>query len=238
MFGYRARVGYTTPIPMVETFPYEFYRMVPEGVTLQVATIPRSVPDPNDLEQTFMFSEAVAREMAEGGVNVIVVGGASPGARFGADRLEESNRAIEKEFGIPVTTALEAQIHALRQVGAKKLGIVSPFAASPTSDFDRWVKLGFEVVGVGGYGCRQVDFGRVPLDAPAQVGRQVAKDYPEVDTLFYPAAHWPAASNIETLEKELGKNVITSCQAIVWEALRRSKIDDRIQGYGRLLRDF
>jgi maleate cis-trans isomerase len=65
----------------------------------------------------------------------------------------------------------------------------------------------------------------------------VAKEHPEADTLFFPAAHWPAASNVETLEQELGINVISSAQAIVWEALRRCKITDPIQGFGKLLRE-
>jgi len=36
----------------------------------------------------------------------------------------------------------------------------------------------------------------------------------------------------------LGKPVITSNQAMLWQALRESGIDDRITGFGRLLRDF
>jgi len=32
-------------------------------------------------------------------------------------------------------------------------------------------------------------------------------------------------------------NVVTSAQAIVWQGLRRSGINDAIQGYGRLLRE-
>jgi maleate cis-trans isomerase len=30
---------------------------------------------------------------------------------------------------------------------------------------------------------------------------------------------------------------MTSLQAIAWEAMRRAGIDDRIEGYGRLLRE-
>jgi maleate cis-trans isomerase len=42
---------------------------------------------------------------------------------------------------------------------------------------------------------------------------------------------------VETLEQELGRNMVSSAQAIVWEALRRCQITDAIQGYGRLLRE-
>ena len=77
MFGYRARIGYTVPLSAVEVFPYEFYQMVPEGVSLMVATCQSSLDDRG--EQTYAESEAVARQMAQAGVSIIVIGGASPG---------------------------------------------------------------------------------------------------------------------------------------------------------------
>lgn len=235
MFGYRARVGYTVPLSAVEVFPYEFYRIVPEGVSLMVATCQSSLDDRG--EQTYAVSQAAVRDMAQAGVNVIVVGGASPGYAFGADRLQESARAIEREYGIPVTSALEAQVHALRELGARRLGVVTPFTVDGRAGWERLANDGFEVVGVGGAGYTYADFGRCPTDAPAEVARRVAAEHPEADTIFFPAAHWPAASNVETLEQELGLNVVSSAQAIVWEALRRCQIADSIQGYGRLLRE-
>ena len=33
-YGYRARIGYTSPPLTSEIFPYEFYRLAPDGVTL------------------------------------------------------------------------------------------------------------------------------------------------------------------------------------------------------------
>ena len=39
MYGHRARIGYTSPPLTTEVFPYEFYRIVPDGVTLVVTTL-------------------------------------------------------------------------------------------------------------------------------------------------------------------------------------------------------
>ena len=235
MFGYRARVGYTVPLSAVEIFPDEFYRMVPDGVTLMVSSCQSALDDRREL--TYGESEAVARQMAEAGVNVVVLGGASPGAAYGTDRLKTAITSIEEEFGIPVTSALTAQLHALRELGAKKLAVVTPFDATGRGEWDRLTNDGFEVVGVGGAGYTYADFGRCPTDAPARVARELAAEHPEADTIFFPAAHWPAASNVDTLEKELGRNVVSSAQAIVWEALRLCQISDSIQGFGKLLRE-
>ena len=51
-------------------------------------------------------------------------------------------------------------------------------------------------------------------------------------------AHWATAHAIDAIERELGVNVMTSQQAILWNALRTAGINDRIEGYGRLLREF
>jgi len=40
------------------------------------------------------------------------------------------------------------------------------------------------------------------------------------------------------LEREFGVNVMAAHQAIVWDALRRSGVHDRIAGFGRLFREF
>ena len=40
------------------------------------------------------------------------------------------------------------------------------------------------------------------------------------------------------VEAELGKPVIAINAATLWHALRTNGIDDRMEGFGRLLRDF
>jgi maleate isomerase len=43
---------------------------------------------------------------------------------------------------------------------------------------------------------------------------------------------------IEPLEREFGVSVMAASQACVWDALRLCGVNDRIEGYGRLLREF
>ena len=43
---------------------------------------------------------------------------------------------------------------------------------------------------------------------------------------------------MEELEQAVGQPVITSNQAMIWDTLRLAGIDDKIEGYGRLFREF
>ena len=55
---------------------------------------------------------------------------------------------------------------------------------------------------------------------------------------FLPSPHWPVIEAIDPLEREFGVSVMAASQACVWDALRLAGVNDRIEGYGRLLREF
>ncbi len=99
-------------------------------------------------------------------------------------------------------------------------------------------RYGFEMVAARGAGRRAIDLGRISSEVPHRIGRELKRDHSEVDTLYFPCPHWAVAEQIDPLEQEFGVNVVTALQAIVWESLRRCGIKDRIDGYGRLLREF
>jgi len=62
--------------------------------------------------------------------------------------------------------------------------------------------------------------------------------HPEADTIYFGCPHWTVIDAIEPLEQEFGVSVMTSLQAIAWESIRQTGVDDRVEGFGRLLRDF
>ncbi|MEA2955131.1 MAG: Arylmalonate decarboxylase, partial [Alphaproteobacteria bacterium] len=50
--------------------------------------------------------------------------------------------------------------------------------------------------------------------------------------------HWPLIEAIEPLEREIRVSVMAASQACVCDALRLAGENDRIEGYGRLFREF
>jgi maleate cis-trans isomerase len=235
MYGHRARIGYTAPPVFIETFPFEFYRMAPPGVTLCLTTLSFLNGTNEEYQQSFDGSLVAAESMARAGVDLVVLGGATPlEAVLHLDQVEKLIQDTQARCGVPITTALTAQVNALRALGARKIATVLPGKSNRS---ERLEFYGFEPVGVRLAGHVYQEFGGVSIDEPAEHGRAIIREHPEADTLFFPAAHWPAAGAIETLEQELGINVVSSAQAIVWDALRRCGIEDSIQGYGRLMRE-
>src|SRR5215469_12828836 len=75
IYGSRARIGYTSPPLTTEIFPYEFYKIVPEGVTLVVTTLAIVERSTSEVDQSYDISMKAAREMAAAGVDIVVLGG-------------------------------------------------------------------------------------------------------------------------------------------------------------------
>jgi maleate isomerase len=236
MYGHRARIGYTAPPLFIETFPYEFYRMAPAGVTLCLTTLTFLTGTKEEYQSSFDASLVAAESMANAGVDLVVLGGATPmESVLDLGQVDALIHETQGRFGVPVTTAIAAQVQALRAVGARRIATVLPGKENRS---ERLEFYGFESVGVRLAGHVYHEFAGVSVDEPAEHGRAIARAHPEADTLFFPAAHWPAAGAIQSLEEELGINVISSAQAIVWHALRLAGVNDRIEGYGKLLREY
>src|SRR5574341_336752 len=78
IYGHRARIGYTAPPVFIETFPFEFYRMAPPGVTLCLTTLTFLTGTREEYQSSFDASLAAAESMANAGVDLVVLGGATP----------------------------------------------------------------------------------------------------------------------------------------------------------------
>jgi len=238
MYGHRARIGYTSPPYLTETFPYEFYKMVPAGVTLVLTTLAIKQLNDQEVEKSVAMTLEAAREMGRAKVDIVVFGGVPLNLSLGYDGLEETMRQTENEIGVPVTSSVTAQIHALTTVGARKVVLLHPFDDPKGLHADYVTHYGFELLGVKGAGKTVADLAHISQQEVAELAKSLHKGHPEADTIYVPAPHWGIIDMIDPLEQALGVNVIIAIQAIVWEGLRRCGVTDRIPGYGRLLREF
>ena len=239
IYGHRARIGYTSPPLTTEVFPYEFYKIVPAGVTLVVTTLAIVVRSKGEVDQSYDISMKAAREMASADVDIVVLGGVPINLSRGSANAEQMIMDLEAELGIKVSTSTSAQAKAAKALGCKKVVVAQPYEASETSriaDYGR--HFGCEVLGATGWGSPFNQIGRIPRHAALEMGRKLMREHPDADSIFLPSPHWPTAEAIDALEREFGVNVMAAHQAIVWDALRRCGIDDRINGFGRLLREF
>jgi maleate cis-trans isomerase len=239
MYGTRARIGYTSPPLITEVFAYEFYKMAPEGVTLMLTTLALTTRSKEEVDKSFEMSLDAARKMAKAGASVVMLGGNPINLKHGGGDLQDFQDKLSKEIGVPVLTSHVAQKKALKVLGSRKVATVHPYESLHNERHDRQVEeFGCEPCGTVACDHSLVGLGSVSKDMALALARKLKNEHPEADTIHLASAHWATADAIDRIERELEVSVMTSQQAIFWNAIRTAGIEDKIPGYGRLLREF
>jgi maleate cis-trans isomerase len=230
----RARIGVIVPSANTRIEP-DCYRLAPPGVTFHFA---RTYGQAVSLEEMERMSEGIdepARHLASAGVDLLVYACTSGSFMNGAAYDRGLVRRMEEAAGVPATTTASCVVEALRNAGAQRVGVGTPY---PDWLNDRIVAYleenGFDVVALRGLGIEHApDIALLPLEEARALGRDA--DRPDADAVLLSCTNLRALEVAADLEAELGKPVITSNQASIWAALRRTGIEDAVPGYGRLL---
>ena len=98
MHGYRARIGYTSPMAATEVFPYEFYRMVPKGVTLVLSTLAVLERTADEVDRSYDISLKAAQQIARTKIDLMVLGGVPINLARGTDP-DAQIAEVEKQIG-------------------------------------------------------------------------------------------------------------------------------------------
>jgi maleate isomerase len=242
--GWRMKFGVVAPSTNTIVQP-EFDAMRPLGVTNHFARI--HIPnDPlrgdADFEKLIRTVEdqllaAIDRVMTcEPGH--LIMGMSSETFWGGLDGCERLRERVEARAGIKVTMGSDAARQALRCYGAvRRLGVVTPYMPVADEEVRRFfIDCGFEVMRLRGLKCAS------PV-LIAHVSEQelrdavLAVDGPDVDAVVQVGTNLAMARLAAKAEPLLGKPVLAINTATYWRALRANGIDDRIDGFGKLLRD-
>jgi maleate isomerase len=235
----RARIGYSAVAYVTELLPKYFYQIVPDGVLMQFLTLQITEHTQDQLESIYEQGLRAADSFARAGADVIIMGGAPTNISHGKDSLDQVLKSLSDKYGVPVSSSSVAQRNALRAVGARKIGTINPAVPRKIGDSASGSMVdGMVLLGRKHAHAKLADYNRIPPELPLQLGREMMREHPEIDTLIFGCPHWATIPAIEPLEREFGVNVVTSLQAIVWEGMRLAGVDDKVPGYGRLFREF
>jgi hypothetical protein len=238
MYGHRARIGYTSPPLTTEVFPYEFYKIVPDGVTLVVTSLAIVVRSKAEIDQSYDISMKAVREMAAAGCDIVVLGGVPINLSRGAANAEQIIRDLEAELKVKVSTALPRKPRPPRCSAARRWWWRSPMpmptpTASPAMPTISAARCWARPAG-GARSTRSAASRSTPRSRWAASKRE----HPEADTIMLPSPHWLTNRGVSMCSN-------ASLALPYWPRTRRScgrapplRRQRRIEGSGRLLREF
>ena len=236
MYGWRARIGHVAP-SRGDTLVYEFYRMFPEGFMMlnTTCTVRQLVDD--DFEKQLHRIEEAAQDLVENNCDSIIFSGSPLFTRlpFGADR--ELGQKLSDKFGIPVAAGLTAEVEALKAMNCKKLVVGTPYHDELNQRLKRHLEAsGFEVLQIAGYGVRKnAELTDLPVHASYKIAKRLYAKGRDADGIFIACPRWPTITDVQLLEDEIGKPVVTSSLACSWYAMKLIDIKEHVKGFGRLM---
>jgi maleate isomerase len=154
----------------------------------------------------------------------------------GANKLQA--RMEERTGGVPVimgSTAVEAAIKAYG--GIKKIGILTPYAEIGDKQVVMFFEdLGYEVVHIKGLKCGSPML--IAHETPQTLKRTAIEVSDGVDAVIQCGTNLAFAKVAAMAEFWMEKPVIAINTATYWHALRSMGINDKVDGFGRLLLDY
>lgn len=239
MFGWRARLGFLVPpgnptmepemaMLAVPGVTQHFTRMYASGVTGSL-----SGQDERNRQQVAHLDGDVER-LAQVKPNVIVLGHTATSYTLGKEGEAELCARIAQGYGIPLATAFGSVVEALHHLGVQRVAYAAPYNEANTLLGKRHLEgFGFAVPRFDNLKGVTNIYDETPERAYV-LARGV--DHPDAQAIFLSGVGMPTLSVIERLESDLGKPVVSSASAMMWNALRIAGVRESIAGFGRLLR--
>lgn len=240
MYGWRARIGNISPTVCAEIFPYEFYRVAPEGVTLVTTNLViRDARESSEVEASWEKFNTAVENLTQTRVDYITLSGAPLVLAKGVDRYREMLKDLRRHCPVPAGTSPQSFADGLKYLGATKLAVATSFVPAHNELVKAFlISEGFDVLGIEGLNTGLKSIEKATL-APLQVYqhvKNVGRKYSHCDAVLITSAAWPTLTVIQALEDDIGKPVISSAVGQIWAPLHELGIRARINDYGTLLR--
>jgi maleate isomerase len=171
-------------------------------------------------------------------LDVIVFGCTSGAVALGIEQLHSLIRqARPGTHSIdPVTAAAEA----LTALKVRRVGLLTPYSARVNASMDQYLcSRGFDVrVRRTFRAAATAPLGRtpptrIPPDAIQEAATALGRT--DVDGVFISCTGLRCSGILAQVERDIGKPVVSSNQAVSWHCLRHAGIVDPIPGFGQLL---
>jgi maleate isomerase len=235
-FGWRARLGLVHP-SRGWTPDHEWPRMLPRGVSFLVTRMPLKATTPEELLKMGEHAVEAALLLASASVDLICYGCTVETVLQGIEYDRRLTEELREATGIPAKTMAGGVVEALREFKARKLAIVTPYIEEINKREKIFMEsIGFEVVYEKGLGISDtIEIAKISPGTVYRLGREAIAKAPEADTLFLSCGNMRTIEVLSALEKDTGRPVISSNQALLWAALKAVGVRDPIYGFGSLL---
>lgn len=205
-----------------------------EAVAIHVSRMPVPIDHtPAGLAKTGEDIAAAARLLPSGRIDVVAYACTTGAIEFGRAAL--SAHVARGRPGVPVATPIAGALGAFAALGVRRISLLTPYNAA----LNRLIVELLEGCGVEVLVCAtfaiedEARYANVSLDSVRKAAVQAMA--PEAEALFIACMALRGTEIVAELEAALGgRPVVTSAQALLWDAARLAGRPIRREGAGRL----
>ena len=216
----------------------EFIRLLPDGIGVVPVYLNFKRGTEDEFRGALNAVEEKVAELATEGVDLIHPEGAPPFMVHGYNGEEKIIKEWEAKYKIPMVTAAQTQVEALRALKVKKLVGVTYFIGKVNDITTRYFQdAGFDVLGMEGIPVAFEDVGRLASPEIYAHTRKAFLKNQNADGIYMLGTGWRCLDIIHLLEEDLQLPVIHPVPARVWAIQKRLHVRQRVKGFGRLLEE-
>jgi maleate isomerase len=219
------------------TCEIEFTRLLPPDYQAHFGRLLSSRPGQPFSPSLDADIEYQARLLGTARVELVILAQTSA-SLFADDYDAATTRRMSAAAGVPALTSAQAVGRAVRALGVRRIGLVSPYSDEVNARAARYLAqiYGIETIAREGFGATDsyAIGGLNPDTARAAFARI---DRPEIEAFVVPGGNFPTVPAIAAWEATFNKPVVTTNQASVWAMLRHFAASAGLPGLGRLLQE-
>ncbi|MGJ8625884.1 MAG: maleate cis-trans isomerase family protein [Sulfitobacter sp.] len=236
----RARIGLLVPFTNSNLEP-DFAMMRPAGVSIHTARMggydEDEVPDESQMQGLGAADLDDPLKLLMGvRPDVVIYGCTSATLTHGPAFDRSLATKIGAQSGAKTVTAAGALVHALKALEVSRIGFASPYVPAINDMAVQFLAdIDIQTLARSEVGAALGNHEQGALEADDVYKLALKADCPEAQAIVLSCTDMRSVEVIERLEQALGKPVITSNQAMMFETLGALHITDPIAGFGSLL---
>ncbi len=216
----------------------EFIRLLPDGIGVVPVYLNFKRGTEDEFRGALNAVEEKVAELATEGVDLIHPEGAPPFMVHGYKGEEKIIKEWEAKYKIPMVTAAQTQVEALRALNVKRFVGVTYFIGKVNDITTRYFQdAGFDVLGMEGIPVAFEDVGRLASQEIYAHTRKAFLKNQNADGIYMLGTGWRCLDIIHLLEEDLQVPIIHPVPARVWAIQKRLHVRQRVKGFGRLLEE-
>lgn len=235
----RARIGVLVPFTNTN-LEADLAMVRPNGISFHFARLGGYDADeiPDAQQMAGMGASAIdepLRMIAGARPDVVMYGCTSATLTHGIAFDRDLAARIRQDTGAATVTAAGALVHALKTLGIARAGFASPYVGAINQQAVSFLAdAGIETVNVADVGRALGNYGQgeLTLDEVFELGKRA--DHPDAEAIVLSCTDMRSIETIERLEAALGKPVVSSNQAMLFEALEILNLQAGSVGCGQL----